>query len=104
MANITLGELATRFGLELKGDAATRIDGVCTLKPGKPGCLSFLSNVKFRAQLGDTQAAAVIVTPRDAPSLKTAGLVARDPYLAYARIAVLFDPNEKMAPTSAASV
>ena len=98
MANFTLGDLATRFGLELRGDAATPITGVCTLQPGKPGCLGFLSSAKFRGQLGETQASAVIVTPRDAAGLETAGLVARDPYLAYARIAALFDPGRAFEP------
>ncbi|MCC2654918.1 MAG: lpxD [Panacagrimonas sp.] len=98
MTTFTLGELASRFGLEPRGDAATPIGGVCNLKPGKPGCLSFLSNPKYRAQLADTQAAAVIVTPRDAAGLKTAGLVAKDPYLAYARIAALFDPGRAFEP------
>lgn len=89
---VTLAELSQRFGLELKGEGASVITGVCTLSPGKPGCISFLSNPKYREQLAQTSAAAVIVGKRDAAALKT-GLVAPDPYLAYARIARLFDPS-----------
>jgi UDP-3-O-[3-hydroxymyristoyl] glucosamine N-acyltransferase len=98
MVTHTLGDLASRFGLEVHGDPAIRITGVCTLKPGKPGCLTFLSNPKLRAQLATTQASAVIVTARDATGLGGAGLVARDPYLAYARIAALFDPGRGFEP------
>src|SRR5581483_1343004 len=87
----TLQDLATRFGLELVGDGGSRIDGVCTLTPGVPGRLGFLSNPKLRSQLADTKAAAVIVGKADAKNLRN-GLVAPDPYLAYARIAALFDP------------
>src|SRR5882672_6929834 len=86
-----LADLAGRFGLELIGDGATRIEGVCTLMPGKPGHLSFLANPKLRSQLGKTQAAAVILRKADAANLGGNGLVAADPYLAYARIAALFD-------------
>ncbi|MGH8517489.1 MAG: UDP-3-O-(3-hydroxymyristoyl)glucosamine N-acyltransferase, partial [Panacagrimonas sp.] len=98
MVSITLGDLATRFDLELRGDASAEITGVCALKPGKPGCLSFLSNAKYRPQLAETQASVVIVTPRDAAGLRGAGLIARDPYLAYARIAALFDPGRGFEP------
>lgn len=88
----TLAELAQRFGLELKGEGSVAIAGICSLQPGRPGCLTFLANPKLRAQLADTQAAAVIVGKRDAASFAGNGLVAADPYLAFARIAALFDP------------
>ncbi|MGH6962181.1 MAG: UDP-3-O-(3-hydroxymyristoyl)glucosamine N-acyltransferase, partial [Dongiaceae bacterium] len=95
MTTHTLAALAERFGLELKGEGSTAIGGVCGLSPGKPGCIGFLNNPKLRGELATTQAAAVIVSPRDAAALVTPGLVARDPYLAYARIAKLFDPERE---------
>ncbi|TDU31220.1 UDP-3-O-[3-hydroxymyristoyl] glucosamine N-acyltransferase [Panacagrimonas perspica] len=98
MAGHTLGGLASRFGLESRGDVATPIDGVCNLSPGKPGCLSFLSSPQYRKFLTETAAAAVIVRPRDAAALTGAGLIAKDPYLAYARIAALFDPDRNFEP------
>ena len=98
MTTITLRELADRFGLQLVGDGGVSVDGVCTLSPGRPGRLSFLSNPKLRSQLAQTQAGAVIVGERDVPALTSAGLIAKDPYLAYARIARLFDPDRDFAP------
>jgi UDP-3-O-[3-hydroxymyristoyl] glucosamine N-acyltransferase len=95
MTRISLRELSERFDLGLCGDAGVEIDGVCTLDPGVPGKLGFLSNPKLRAQLSQTRAAAVIVTERDAEALAGNGLIARDPYLAYARIAALFDPDRQ---------
>lgn len=94
----TVKELAGRFGLELHGDGSTVVERICSLVPGSPGGLAFLSNPKFRAQLGETAAAAVIVGPRDVPALSCAGLVAKDPYLAFARIAVLFDRSREFEP------
>lgn len=93
----TLAALAGKFGLELKGEGSTAIGGVCALHPGKPDCIGFLSNSKYRTQLADTRAAAVIVGPRDVAALTTPGLVAKDPYLAYARLAALFDPDRDFA-------
>lgn len=94
----TLSELATRFGLESRGDPETRVEGVCSLVPGKPGHLGFLVSPKYRDQLGSTAASVVIVGPRDAARLPGAGLIAKDPYLAYARIAALFDPSREFQP------
>lgn len=98
MVSFRLDELALRFELELRGDGSTLIEGVCTLEPGHAGRLGFLSNPRLRAQLQSTAAAAVIVGPRDAQNLPGAGLVARDPYLAFARIATLFDPDRDFEP------
>ncbi|MEQ1440237.1 UDP-3-O-(3-hydroxymyristoyl)glucosamine N-acyltransferase [Fontimonas sp. SYSU GA230001] len=94
----SLQELAERFGLDAVGDGGATVDGVCTLLPGQPGRLSFLSNPKLRASLAQTRAGAVIVGERDRAGLTTPGLVAKDPYLAYARIARLFDPDRDFTP------
>lgn len=94
----TLGEIAERFGLELKGEGSIVISGVCSLSPGKPGCIGFLNNPKFRPQLASTQAGAVIVGKRDGATFTGNGLVAPDPYLAFARIAALFDHSRDFEP------
>jgi len=96
MTAISLHELAQRFGLTLAGEGSTQIRGVCALAPGAAGCISFLNNPRMRSQLAGTAAAAVIIGPRDVSALgSTPGLVAPDPYLAYARIAQLFDPDRE---------
>lgn len=97
MPQFSLAELADQFGLELKGEGATPVSGVCSLIPGHPDRIGFLSNPRLRAQLSQTRAAAVIVGKRDAADLRN-GLVAPDPYLAYARIARLFDPYREFPP------
>ncbi|MGQ0618807.1 MAG: UDP-3-O-(3-hydroxymyristoyl)glucosamine N-acyltransferase [Panacagrimonas sp.] len=96
--SVTLHLLAGRFGLEVHGDGAAVVEGICNLVPGKPGHLAFLANPKFRSQLGMTNAAAVIVAPRDVAGLSGAGLVAKDPYLAFARVAALFDTSSDFQP------
>ncbi|MES0874245.1 UDP-3-O-(3-hydroxymyristoyl)glucosamine N-acyltransferase [Sinimarinibacterium thermocellulolyticum] len=98
MPALTLGEIAQRHGLKLVGDADVVIDGVCTLLPGRAGGIAFLSDAKLRARLAESAASAVIVSERDAAGLRSAGLIAADPYLAYARIARLFDPDRAFAP------
>lgn len=95
---ITLAELAARFELALVGEGATEIHGLCALNPGEPGKLTYLGSAQHRAALPTTRAAAVVVGQRDVAALATPALVARDPNLAFARIAKLFDPFQHFEP------
>ena len=62
----TLGELAVRFGLELRGDPTLEVNAVATLQDARPGTLSFLANPKYRKFLATTGATAVVVDARSA--------------------------------------
>ena len=86
-----LGQLAARFGLEARGDAATRIAGVGTLEHAGPGQLAFLANPAYRRHLPGTGAAAVVLAAADAAACPVPCLVAPEPYAAFARIAALFE-------------
>ena len=88
----SLGDLAVRFGLVLRGDPAMRVSRVATLANAGEGAISFLANTHYRKQLPATRAAAVILTEADAPSCPVAALIDRNPYAAYARIATLLYP------------
>ncbi|MGH8028930.1 MAG: UDP-3-O-(3-hydroxymyristoyl)glucosamine N-acyltransferase [Arenimonas sp.] len=99
----TLGELAQRFKaglpeLEVAGNPATVIRGVCTLSPGEPGCLAFLANPRYRPQLASSKAAAVVLGKRDAAGYQGNALITKDPYLAFARIAASFDCSGEFTP------
>ena len=94
----TLAELAERFGLELRGDGARRIAGVGTLETATPEQLSFLANPRYRAQVAATQAGAVVLSRDDADGCKTNCLIAADAYVAYAKIAALFERVAAAAP------
>lgn len=98
MTGETLSALAARFDLQVQGDGEIRIVGVCTLTPGLPGHIGFLANPKYRSQLAATRAAAVVVSQRDAAAATQPVLIARDPYLAFARIARLFDHQAVVVP------
>lgn len=96
--SFTSGELADRFGLELRGDAGLVIEGVATLARAEPGQLAFLANSRYRGQLGDSRASLVVVRAEDADAAPGAVLVAKDPYTAFARMAALFDSRPVRAP------
>ena len=84
-------ELAERFGLELQGAGSTLIHGVGTLEGATAGQISFLSNPVYRKHLARTAASAVIVRRDDAAIASHSCLIASDPYVAFARIAALFE-------------
>ncbi len=94
---LTLGELAQKLGLELRGEAGLAIRGVCALAPGKPGHLSFLTDGSHRKQLVTTQAAAVILHPKEAEGWHGPALLAKNPHAAFARAAAMFEQRVKPA-------
>lgn len=94
----SLAALAQRYGLELRGDAETLIQGVCTLSPGREGAVGFLANPRYKSQLADSRASAVILRAEDAEGHAGNVLIAADPYLAFARIAALFERRPRSVP------
>lgn len=96
--DFSLGELSVRFGLDLRGDPALRVRHVATLSQAVPGSLSFLANPRYRRTLGETRASAVVLSPKDAEGCPVAALITPNPYLAYARIALLMHPPPAAAP------
>lgn len=88
----TLRELADIVGAELVGEADCQINSIASLSNAKPGSISFLSNRQFNDQLATTKASAVIISQADKTNLCTNGLIADDPYVAYAKVATLLHP------------
>ncbi|PPT77204.1 UDP-3-O-(3-hydroxymyristoyl)glucosamine N-acyltransferase [Xanthomonas arboricola pv. populi] len=88
---LTASAIAEQFGLTVVGDGAIEVGGVATLAHAGAGQLSFLSNPRYRPQLGQTRAAVVVLRADDAPDARSTALVAKDPYTAFAKIAALFD-------------
>ncbi|WP_369980653.1 UDP-3-O-(3-hydroxymyristoyl)glucosamine N-acyltransferase [Xanthomonas bundabergensis] len=87
----TAHDIAERFGLQLHGDGGVAVHGVATLAHAGAGQLSFLANPRYRAQLADSAAAVVVLRADDAEAAPGTALIARDPYVAFAKIAALFD-------------
>ncbi|GAA4783651.1 UDP-3-O-(3-hydroxymyristoyl)glucosamine N-acyltransferase [Lysobacter hankyongensis] len=87
----TAAALAERFGLSVRGDGERRVDGVATLARAGDAQLAFLANPRYRSQLADSGAAVVVMREEDAEGYAGTALIARDPYVAFAKIAALFD-------------
>jgi UDP-3-O-[3-hydroxymyristoyl] glucosamine N-acyltransferase len=96
--SVSLGELAVRFGCELRGDPEARVAHVATLSNADATALAFLANPRYRPQLATTRAAAVILKPEAAADCPTHVLLADNPYATYARIAAVLHPSPAAPP------
>ena len=96
--SIRLGDLATQYGCELRGDPDVVIDRVAPLGAATSGSLSFLANKAFKRDLATTKAGAVLVRAEYAAEVPTAALVSDNPYADYARIATVLYPLPAIEP------
>lgn len=97
-AGLLLSELAARLGAALLGDGSVRIVQVAPLATAKSGEISFLTSAKYRQQLEETQATAVIVPPDFAEQTALPRLVARNPYACYAQVVGWLNPPALPSP------
>ena len=94
---MTLGELAVRFGLTLRGDPHASVSKVATLEGADSSALTFLANPKYRRFLKQTRAGVVVLDPKLAGECPVPALLAKNPYAAYARIAAVLYPAPAVA-------
>ena len=92
------GQLAEQFGLQWRGDANATVDGVSTLARAGSRQLAFLANPRYRNQLPESGAGIVVMRASDAEDYPGNALLADDPYVAFAKIAALFDPKPPLQP------
>lgn len=88
MPEFLLHDVIAALGGELHGDGNTRIGRLAPLDSAGPGDLSFVSHLKYRQGLANSQAACIIVPP-DLKALalaRGACIVSESPYLYFARL------------------
>ncbi len=96
--NVTLGELAVRFGCELRGDPEIVVDSVGALSHAGPRAVSFLANPKLAPRLKDSRAGAIILDAKSADSSPVPSLIAANPHVTFARVAALLYPDPPLRP------
>lgn len=103
MPTYTLADLAERVGARVEGDSTIEVSTIATLASATSGQISFLSNSKYRSQLSETKASAVIIKSGDLGHCPCAALVMDNPYAGFARISQLLDTTPKAADSIAPS-
>ncbi|AGY91969.1 hypothetical protein SPICUR_04960 [Spiribacter curvatus] len=95
----TLAELARLTGADLEGPGDALITGVAALETAGSSDVSFLANRRYRHQLADTHAAAVILSRGETGSgYDFTVLRADNPYLVFARMGWLLNPGPSPQP------
>jgi UDP-3-O-[3-hydroxymyristoyl] glucosamine N-acyltransferase len=89
---VSLGELAVRFGCELRGNPDTLVERVGTLANADSQSVAFLSESRNRRELSATRAAVVLLDRSAADSCPTAALICDNPRATFARITELLHP------------
>ena len=65
MSSIRLADLAQQLDAELHGDGDLAISGIASMQSAQTGQITFLSNSRYREQLVQCQASAVVLTEAD---------------------------------------
>jgi UDP-3-O-[3-hydroxymyristoyl] glucosamine N-acyltransferase len=96
-----------RLRAELRGPPATSIRSVAALLEAGSGQLAFLANPRYRSQLSQTRASAVVLRARDAADQPDrpacTWIVCEEPYAWFALAAQVLSPVEEVPPGIAAT-
>ncbi len=92
---VTLKEIASQVGGKIEGEDCL-ISSVATLRNARSGSISFLSSHNYRKYLKDTRASAVILKESDLELCPASALVTDNPYLVYARVVALLNPESSI--------
>lgn len=94
----TLGEIVSRFGGELIGDARLRVRQVAALEYAADSDIAFFSGPRYRTQLASTAAGAVIMSARDRDVTDKTRILCADPYVYFAHVSALLNPEPACEP------
>lgn len=119
----TLSELTQGLDVIIKGDPDCLISGVCSIgvsaasddlsdsssdnlpnslldqssQKGQKGRIAFLANSTYKKYLAATSAAAIILSPKDAPFCPVNAVISTNPYYVYAKVAARFAKNNNIS-------
>jgi UDP-3-O-[3-hydroxymyristoyl] glucosamine N-acyltransferase len=89
---VSLGELAARFGCELRGSPDTLVERIGTLANADSHSVAYLSESRNRRELAVTRAAVVVLERAAVDACPTAALICDNPRATFARITTLLHP------------
>jgi UDP-3-O-[3-hydroxymyristoyl] glucosamine N-acyltransferase len=94
----SLSEIVTRFGGELLDDNGVTVSGVAPVERAGPQEIAFVSQAKYLRDIGSSQAGALILPPEGRDSSRCPRIVTSNPYLYFARVSSLLNPEPRPAP------
>src|SRR5208282_187898 len=95
-----LSELASRLGLELRGDGGIEIAVPAPIEAAGPGTITFVAAARYLPALRASRASCVIVPEALAAEAQCAALISRNPHFDFARVLEIFFPPIGRRPES----
>ncbi|EPE37920.1 UDP-3-O-(3-hydroxymyristoyl)glucosamine N-acyltransferase [Candidatus Photodesmus anomalopis] len=96
MIKLTLAELASITGGKLYGNANAIVTSVAPIDKATKGCITFLSNLKYKKYLVNCNATAIIFDKKIGyEQFQGSVLLVDDSYVAFAKVAQVFDITPK---------
>lgn len=93
-----LSELVARLGGRVKGRDDVSVSQVATLEHAQPEHIGFLTNSRYRGQLGTTRAGAVILGVADADATELPRIISDNPYAYFAKVSAMLNPAPDVMP------
>ena len=93
-----LADIAAKLGGRVLGDSEVHIEQIATLEIAQSHHISFLTNSKYRAQLANTKAGAVILGEADADATDLPRIISDNPYAYFAKVSALLNPAPETRP------
>ena len=95
---LTLGQIASRLGGRVAGNAETLVAQVGSLEHANPQQITFFSDPRLKAKLAATRAGAVIVDAAGEKLTALPRIVCDQPQVYFARVSQIFNPAVRQAP------
>ena len=93
----TAKQIAGFLGGQVEGDPEVQVNDVSRIEEGRPGTLSFLSNMKYQHHIYETKSSVVLVQNEFVPaqSVSCTLIKVEDPYRSLAKLLVMLEkrPN-----------
>jgi UDP-3-O-[3-hydroxymyristoyl] glucosamine N-acyltransferase len=90
-----LYELASKLGLEIRGDPAIELVGPAPIEAAGPGMITFVAAAKYLPALKAARPACVIIPEELADEARCAAVISSNPYFDFARVLAIFFPPHR---------
>lgn len=92
-SNLSLQQIADQLGGSISGNPDTQIFRVGSLALAQAGAIAFFNNAKYKIQLSNTAASAVIIRPEHAELTSLPKIIVDNPYAYFAKLSQLLNPT-----------
>lgn len=96
-STLHLSDLINVLGGDLVGDNV-EVTGFASLETANTKQLSFVAQAKYRPQIANSQAAALVLKPEWRTAVDRPSVLTANPYAWFARAQAIFHPNPQLAP------